>query len=66
MVKKPEDIQFFTKKQCELINGLPRREGDQDTLEDILKLSDEEVVFWEKIGEHPEKFLSDLGVLESV
>ena len=66
LVKKPEDIQFFTKKQCKLINGLPRREGDQDTLEEILQLSDEELVFWDKIGEHPEKFLSDLGVLESV
>ena len=66
LVKKPEDIQFFTKKQCKLINGLPRREGDQDTLEEILQLSDEELAFWNKIDEHPEKFLSDLGVLQSV
>tara|TARA_R110000765_G_scaffold85307_4_gene164602 strand:- start:5676 stop:8396 length:2721 start_codon:yes stop_codon:yes gene_type:complete len=66
LVKKPEDIQFFTKKQCTLINGLPRKESDQDKLEDILKLTSEEITFWDKIGEKPENFLSDLGVLETV
>ena len=66
LVKKPEDIQFFTKKQCKLINGLPRREGDQDTLEEILTLSDEERVFWNRVGEDPQNFLTDLGVLETV
>jgi hypothetical protein len=66
LVKKPEDIQFFTKKQCELINGVPRRDGDQDTLEEILTLSDEEVVFWDKIKQDPKNFLSELGVLETV
>ena len=33
IVKDPKDRQFFTVKQCELINGLPRKEGDQDELE---------------------------------
>ena len=66
LVKKPEDRQFFTEKQCKLINGIPRREGDQDTLEEILDLSNEENVFWEKVNRSPDSFLEDLGILESV
>ena len=66
LVKTPEDIQFFTKKQCTLINGLPRREGDQDTLEEILTLSDEELTFWNKIDENPSEFLNNLRSFETV
>jgi len=66
IVKNPEDRQFFTAKQCELINGFPRKEGDQDELEEVLTLSEEEEVFWNKIGSHPNSFLEDLGILEAV
>ena len=61
IVSKPEDRQFFTTKQCELINGLARKEGDQDDLNEVLSLSDEEDVFWDKMGQDPEKFLEPLG-----
>ena len=57
LVKKPEDRQFFTKKQSELINGIPRREGDQDTLEELMVISKEEMRFWDSIEEDPNKFL---------
>ena len=66
IVKDPKDRQFFTAKQCELISGIPRKEGDQDELEDVLTLSEEEEVFWNKIGSHPNSFLEDLGILEAV
>jgi DNA polymerase elongation subunit (family B) len=66
IVKNPEDRQFFTAKQCELINGFPRKEGDQDELEEVLTLSEEEEVFWNKIGSHPNSFLEDLGILETI
>ena len=66
LVKKPEDRQFFTEKQCSLINGLSRKEGDQDTLEEVLNVSQEELVFWNKIGAKPEDFLEELGVLDAV
>lgn len=66
IVKDPKDRQFFTAKQCELINGFPRKEGDQDELEDVLTISDEEKIFWDKVGLHPNSFLEDLGVLETV
>jgi DNA polymerase elongation subunit (family B) len=53
LVKNPEERPFFTKDQCELINGVPFEEGDQDKLEDVMTISNEEVVYWEKVGVSP-------------
>jgi len=54
IVNNPEDRGFFTKSQCELINGVPFKEGDQDTLEEVLTLSDGEVKYWNKRGMSPD------------
>jgi hypothetical protein len=55
LVDKPEERGFFTKDQCELINGLPFEDGDQDDLEkDVMKLSDDEIKYWEKRGINPD------------
>jgi len=48
IVNNPEDRGFFTKDQCGLINGVPFREGDQDTLEEVLTLSEGEIKYWDK------------------
>ena len=48
LVSVPEERSFFTKEQCELINGIPFEEGDQDSLEDLLQLSEQEKVYWLK------------------
>jgi len=53
LVKNPEERPFFTKDQCELINGVPFEEGDQDKLEDVMTISDEELKFWESINTSP-------------
>jgi DNA polymerase elongation subunit (family B) len=53
LVKNPEERPLFTKDQCELINGVPFEDGDQDKLEDVMTISDEEVVFWEKVNISP-------------
>jgi len=67
IVKKPEDRQYFTRKQCELINGIARREGDQDSLEEVLSLSREEQIFWkEAMGTSENYFLEKLGLLDTV
>ena len=63
---KPEDREYFTKSQCILINGIPRKEVDQDTLEDILELSDEEKVFWKKLGLSENSFMEELGILDTI
>ena len=67
LVKKPEDRQYFTRRQCELMNGVPRREGDQDSLEEVLDLSREEQIFWkETMGKSENYFLEKLGLLDTV
>jgi hypothetical protein len=53
LVTNPEDRGFFTKEQCTLINGVPFKEGDQDTLEEVLTLSEGEVKYWDKRGLDP-------------
>ena len=60
IVTNPENREYFTTKQCELINGLARKEGDQDSLEDVLTLSPEESVFWSKMNKDPNEFLNVL------
>tara|TARA_R110000824_G_scaffold399595_1_gene605250 strand:+ start:114 stop:2822 length:2709 start_codon:yes stop_codon:yes gene_type:complete len=57
LVKNPEDRQFFTTKQCELIKGIPRREFDQDTIEEVMNVSKEEKMFWDKVGLSEDSFL---------
>jgi DNA polymerase elongation subunit (family B) len=53
LVKNPEERPFFTKVQCELINGQPFDEGDQDKLEDVMEISNEEMIYWKKVGVSP-------------
>jgi len=49
LVDDPANRGLFTKSQCDLINGVPFEEGDQDRLkEDLMDLSEDEVKFWEK------------------
>jgi len=54
LVDNPEERSFYTKEQCELINGVPFEEGDQDSLEDLLTISPEELKFWEEKGMSPD------------
>ena len=61
--KKPEDREYYTKTQCELINGVPRKEGDQDSLEEILTLSPEEKDYWVKMDLSENYFMEELGIL---
>jgi hypothetical protein len=60
LVVNPEDRGFFTKDQSELINGVPFEEGDQDTLEEVLTLSEGEIKYWEKRGMNPD-YIYDLA-----
>jgi hypothetical protein len=54
IVNNPEDRGIFTTAQCELINGEPFEESDQDRLEeDVFKISDAEMLYWEKRGLNP-------------
>jgi DNA polymerase elongation subunit (family B) len=54
IVDKPEDRGMFTKEQCKLINGVPFEPADQDSIEDLLTITDQEMVYWGKRGINPE------------
>jgi hypothetical protein len=61
LVTDPEERGFFTKEQCELINGVPFKEGDQDRLqEDVLDISEGELKYWVKRGIDP-NYIYDLA-----
>jgi hypothetical protein len=74
IVTEPEKRGIFTTSQCELINGQPFEEADQDKLEDVLAITDAEMSYWEKRGLKPdymydlaeEGWQEKLGVLETV
>lgn len=53
LVDSPEKRGLFTKSQCELINGKPFEEGDQDTIEELLTISEMENKFWNKVNIDP-------------
>ena len=53
LIEDPADRPLFTKTQTELVRGYPRKDGDQDTLDEVLTLSDTEQVFWNSVGIDP-------------
>jgi DNA polymerase elongation subunit (family B) len=54
IVADPSKRGLFTTAQCELINGLPLGNGDQDELEEVMTMSDGEVSYWKKRGLEPD------------
>jgi DNA polymerase elongation subunit (family B) len=53
LIEDPNDRQYFTKSQCELINGFPLKESGQDNFNEVMTLSDSEVIFWNRVGRDP-------------
>jgi hypothetical protein len=54
LVKNPEDRSFYTTDQCKLINGKPFSPEDQDDVyENLIKMEQGEVDFWESVGIDP-------------
>jgi DNA polymerase elongation subunit (family B) len=54
IVADPAKRGLFTTAQCELINGLPLGNGDQDELEEVMTMADGEVSYWKKRGLEPD------------
>jgi DNA polymerase elongation subunit (family B) len=54
LVNNPEDMGLFTKEQCELINGHPFKTENQDTIEDLLEITNDEQTFWKNINVSPD------------
>lgn len=75
LVTDPVERGIFTKEQCELINGMPFEEGDQDKLqEDVLEITEQELNYWGRRGLEPDyiyelaesNWKEKLGLLQSV
>ena len=61
IVTDPEQRGIFTTAQCELINGNPLGEGDQDDLQkDVLDITEQELNYWERRGLKPD-YMYDLA-----
>jgi DNA polymerase elongation subunit (family B) len=61
IVNDPEQRGIFTTSQCELINGHPLGDGDQDDLQkDVLDITEQELKYWEKRGLKPD-YMYDLA-----
>jgi len=55
IVSEPHERGIFTTSQCELINGHPLGEGDQDDLQkDVLDVTEQELNYWERRGLKPD------------
>ena len=75
IVNNPSERGIFTTSQCELINGHPLGEGDQDDLQkDVMDITEAELRYWEKRGLKPdymydlaeEGWKEKLGVLQTI
>ena len=53
LIEDPKDRVYFTKQQCELVSGYPLKEGGQDSIDEVMTLSDSEVIFWNKVNRDP-------------
>jgi DNA polymerase elongation subunit (family B) len=53
LIEDPKDRQYFTKSQCELVNGFPLKEDGQDKFDEVMTLSDSEVLFWNRVKRDP-------------
>ena len=53
MVYNPKKRQYFTPTQCKLDSGNPMKEGGQDNFEDVMTLSETEIIFWNKMKRDP-------------
>ena len=53
LVDDIKDRQYFTKQQCELINGEPMKDNGQDNFDEVMTLSDSEITFWNEAKKDP-------------
>lgn len=61
MVTNPDERQYFTEQQCELVSGFPNKEIDQDTYEALMTPERKEVEYWVSINEVP-PFVEECGI----
>lgn len=53
ITEKLQDRLVFTKGECELISGIPFKQADQDSYEELMTMEDKEIKFWDKVNKVP-------------
>ena len=64
LITTPLDRQYFTQKQLTLTSGQPMKEGDQDTIEDLLTITNEERLFWDLINLSPTYMFEEYNIVD--
>ncbi len=62
--EKLKERNIFTKGECELILGVPNKPTDQDSYEDLMKMEDKEIKFWNRVKKVPNDM--DEGTWEEI
>lgn len=52
-IEKLKERVVFTKSECELVSGMPFKETDQDSYEELMTMEDKEIKFWDKVNKLP-------------
>ena len=61
LISKPDDRQYFTESECQLVSGEPNKLTDQDTYDQLMTMEDKEYKFWTTYNLTP-PFFSECGM----
>jgi DNA polymerase elongation subunit (family B) len=64
LIDTPEDRNYFTEKELTLTSGMPFNESDQDTLENLLTITDQEKYFWDSMGLSPYYMFEEFDIVD--
>ena len=53
VTEKLKERVIFSKSQCELISGIPNKPSDQDSYEELMRMEDKEIKFWDSVNKVP-------------
>ena len=62
LVDDPAKRKYFTDEESKLVSGEPNNPGDQDNIEDVLKMEDREIEFWLNHPEWIPPFTAEIGM----
>jgi DNA polymerase elongation subunit (family B) len=51
--EKLKERMIFVHSECGLVCGMPNKVGDQDSYEDLMKMEDKEIRFWDSVDKIP-------------
>lgn len=52
-IERLKERVIFTKGECELVSGIPFKDGDQDSYKELMTMEDKEIKFWDKVNKVP-------------